>query len=651
MKPRYRTFNGAGDLPLAPPFRSLGLRIEYLALPASLEKLRALCDRLLNFADDPAGPPPEAVGRFAPLSPFVYLMVCRHPHLAVARDDYGWFAQTELTFGFPAGWYQRRPWGWALERWAWVNPYIYLDNFLGLGTGREVDGWPKKPCHFVEGGGSLVAHAAEVARPGEPMRPSPLVEVRANVPASPHEAWRQWAELQAEACRAYASAVREMPAALGPWVRALAAPTDLWRLGRTAVEGVLDANIVTLKQFRSVGDPAGASYQALVRSVMQVDRVLGAGPMGGAALALGDPSGGHRVRVWRYPTDPIVETLGLRPERVDVVDGVEVATLRPAFPFWMTSDITYPCGEVLCSRFEDTAWELGHRTPRTPGGPARFNEALGASDPCRRGPFSGDDITVRAVALRADPARLAALCERYYAAAGVDVEPLGEHAYVAFLRGLVTSGDPASPDLRWEARSAAVAFRARFDGVEGLLVPFVFAGDAVSQVTTRELGGGVAALAELTGAWSDGDGPHLRVTTAAFPALFTGAEGKPVAVLEVARADAPPRAALPVALPKEGALALHTLDLKQYRDAEDPSRAAWRRVEVESVAVKLRAPAAPLDADLAVRVRDTPTWAIATLLGLHGEADPADPGALVCHAEGGFEARFAFVSERPAVRG
>lgn len=660
MKPRYRTFNGPGDLPLAPPFRSLGLRIEYFALPASLAKLRDFCDRYLNFEGPGGDPIPPSVGRFAPLSPFVQLMMCRHPHLEVARDRYGWFAQSELTFGFPVGWYERRPWGWSLERWAYVNPYIFLDNFLGLGAGREVDGWPKKPAAFTERDGALTLRAMEAER-GAVMREQPVLEVSSGVRAAPPEVWRQWQTLQRDGLQAWVASLREAPAAAGPWLRALGAPAELWRLGRTAIEGALDTNIVTLKQFRSVDDPRCASYQALVRSTMQIDRVHGAGLLGEQAQRCGDPSGGYRVRLWAHATDPIAATLGLQPERVDVEDGVEVATLRPAFPFWVTSDITYPVGDVLCWRTEHTGWRIGREGVGSTGGPTRYNETLAASELCRPGPFTGRDLTVRVLPLRLDRAAATALCARYYAVGDVTIEVLGEHAYLVYLAGLMGSAPDAGLDLRWNARSATLFVPARFDGTEGFIAPFAFSADATSQVTLRELGGGVSALASLTGAWADGDpSALLRVTTQVFPELFVGAEGRSDTVVEVTRAAEPhapvsapfDAAALGARLVAGGRAApFHVFDLKQYRDAHEPQRAAYQRLEFEQITVAAAGGVTLLGDDVVVRFHDTPTWAIGRLLGLQGERSDDAPDVVTCRAELPFEARVSLTSDKPVAYG
>jgi hypothetical protein len=657
MKPPYRTFNGPGDLPLAPPFRSLGLHIEYYALAASFEKLRAFCDRYLNFTDTAGDPVPPSVGRFAPLTPYVQLMMCRHPRLEVAHDRYGWFHQNELTFGFPVGWYEQRPWGWSLERWAYVNPAIFLDNFLGLGTGREVDGWPKKPARFEERDGVLTMYAMEAER-GEVLHEEPLVEIRGDVRATPPEVWRQWQTIQREALETYVASLREAPAALAPWLRAIGSPWDYWALGRTVIDGVFNTNIVTLKQFRSVQDPAFAAYQALIRSTMQIDRIHGAGLLGEAAQRCGDPSGGYRVRLWEHTTDPIAEMLGLAVERVDVEDGRRVATLRPAFPFWMKSDITYPVGDVLCWRSEHTAWRVGGEPEAPVGSPNRYNETLAASELSRPGPFVGSDLTARVLPLRLDRATATAMCQRYYGVDGATVEVLGDHAYLVFFRGVMTCSPDTPLELRWHARTTALFIPARIDDTVGFVAPFAFATDAVAQVTLRELGGSVAALAKVTGQWVDADdGSLLRVHTMVFDELFVGAEGRGVDVLTVSRAPLPQppgaapydRASVRARLRSAGGGALHVFDLKQYRDAHEPSRAAYQRLEIEQIALAGADDPVLLGDDLVVRIHDTPTWPIARLLGLKGERSDDAPEVLTVRAELPFEARVALTTDRPVM--
>ncbi len=186
MMPVYRTLEGQADLPLMPPFRSLGLVMAYYPLLADLACMRRLCDEYLNFASKSGEPTlPEAVGRFEPLMPYVFVVAAQHPHLAVGEGSYGWFSQHEISFAFPVAWYRKRSRGWVFEGTAFFNPYIYIDSSLGMGTGRELDGWPKQFARFDGWGRELVAGGPPlrtttlVSDGVSPLRPRVLFENRA----------------------------------------------------------------------------------------------------------------------------------------------------------------------------------------------------------------------------------------------------------------------------------------------------------------------------------------------------------------------------------------------------------------------------------------------------------------------------------------
>src|SRR5437762_7949740 len=180
----------------------------------------------------------------------------------------------------------------------------------------------------------------------------------------------------------------------------------------------------TLKQFRNPEDPALACYQALVNSRMGVDRVNRMGLLGDINLLRGDSSGGFSVRIHKYDSQPIVQTLGL--DVASTEENGDLAVLKPVLPAWMDLDLYYGKGEVICSRAHGSAddtttdgrsWrdEQGSRPeglpPTTPKGPIPeglpslplYNTTLGSATQAIVGPFHFPDVTMQVYPLLADP--------------------------------------------------------------------------------------------------------------------------------------------------------------------------------------------------------------------------------------------------------
>ena len=108
---------------------------------------------------------------------------------------------------------------------------------------------------------------------------------------------------------------------------------------------------ITIKQFRDAQEPQRACYKALVHSTMGIERINRSGLLGDSNLLRGDTSGGYTIRVHRYATQPIIESLGIEVTRCENADGeVPISVLKSTLPFWTDVDLYYGAGEVICSR-------------------------------------------------------------------------------------------------------------------------------------------------------------------------------------------------------------------------------------------------------------------------------------------------------------
>jgi hypothetical protein len=106
-------------------------------------------------------------------------------------------------------------------------------------------------------------------------------------------------------------------------------------------------NYFSLKQFRDAAEPLRACYQALLRSRTVIERIHD----------LRELEGRLHVAIHRYPTQPIVDLLGLAVQsRYSTPDGV-VECLQPSRPFYLKADLRTEPGESLGWRAGSTRWQ------------------------------------------------------------------------------------------------------------------------------------------------------------------------------------------------------------------------------------------------------------------------------------------------------
>ena len=150
-------------------------------------------------------------------------------------------------------------------------------------------------------------------------------------------------------------ALKAMGSRAAGYLARLGPPLLAERLGLPAVGASgppgLSFDNITVKQFRDAQEPDRACYKALVRSRMGVERINRSGLLGDANLLRGDTSGGYTIRVHRYGSQPIIQSLGIEVTRSeDMGEGSHVSVLKPVFPFWNDVDLYYGAGELVCSR-------------------------------------------------------------------------------------------------------------------------------------------------------------------------------------------------------------------------------------------------------------------------------------------------------------
>ncbi len=475
-----------GTLQLAPPFNFEGVTMRTFPLRARLPKLAKFIDSYLNML-------PDEVGYFRPFIPYVYLMIINYGKMAVEAANMGWISQNEIAFSIPLEWYKRVNGVLKFHDFAYVSPFIYVDNDLSMTTGREVYGWPK----------SLVSLTAETSTWMEnPRRSSRLATVSAEVFPRLYQGARPEVrpllQIEVEPVPSLSRMPLDLSSRIFPWnslpmaIRGSAAMLGdlgeiLEGLGltrrqeganpRSLVEkaALLARNLnpydpkpyfntINLKQFRAAEVPGAFCYQSVTNAPMKLTKVNSGGLLGDDAMLFGDATGGYRILIHQWPTHPIVEGLGLEVAREWAGDGVEVAELRPVCPLWMDVDMHYELGETLAWRTRQRqSWTVpprgdqaattiaaepeeqvdapepvvpvaaGVATPDPEHGVSRFNTSLGTSLDLT-GPFDFPSTTLRVLPLLANKDKLRAFCNGYLndqlGPTGESFEPWGEYVYL-----------------------------------------------------------------------------------------------------------------------------------------------------------------------------------------------------------------------------
>lgn len=443
-----------------------GVTFRVFPLRASINRLQAFCDNYLNFADDPDS---ACNGNyFKAAAPMVSFSVLNYGKMSTETENLGWIAQHEVLFSVPVEWYKVNESGQLVfHDWAYVCPFIFVDNDQSLGVGREVYGWtkvrgwlqpstnswtsdPREPRRVLSMGTSLFPDLYA----GERQQDRTLIEVIQDAPTSffrspynaddPYNPW--WSAARnmrrsvsamsgafqfmsglplfgnagtryvGNGVRMYARLMQNMMAGM-PWLKSGFDTREAARARAGENPASPSMNNLTLKQFRDAEEPDLACYQALVNSKVSVERLTDGGLLGGSNLMMGDPTGGYRIHVHEYAEQPIIETLGLEVTDTEHDEfGTRVGVLSPLMPWWMACDLRYDMGTNLCWRSKHSSW---HRkagsAPAEQAGKRRnrYNTARGAAIQDTVGPLHYPDATLRIIPLLADKARQQGFCDEF----------------------------------------------------------------------------------------------------------------------------------------------------------------------------------------------------------------------------------------------
>lgn len=445
--PKFSDPGFFNSLPLLPPFYFEDMTARIFPLRSSVASLQNFLDRYMNEI------PPE-VGRFRALAPYTCLMMIDYGKLAAQAANLGWLAQHEVMFAVPVGWYrlERGQWKWA--GMVWVTPFIFVDSDIALTLGRQVYGWPKllqqltptvsdwmtEPRAAVRSA-TLSTNVFEEVYRGESQRSRVFLEVdfdapslQPQIPFDLSDPFLPW-----NVAKNFAENVTGAVGDMGHIARGLgfAPPSAYGAANASAFLGYLQSmmtnpsmpelafNTLNLKQFRDAEHPAAYCYQAMTAAKMMVKSFNRGGMLGDASALAGDATGGYRIRISKWPSLPIIDTLGLDVARSWQGDGVEVVELEPVRPFWYEVDMTYERGENLCWRTFGRVWhDMGKgryvKPPSEGQTPAvgaledsLYNTTLKNSTQTITGPFEFLDSTMRVLPLLASKAKLKTFLDAY----------------------------------------------------------------------------------------------------------------------------------------------------------------------------------------------------------------------------------------------
>lgn len=607
--PLYNTALGASEqtLVVAPPFTFPGVTARVFPLRASLNILTAFCRNYLNVA-------PE-VCEFRPYLPHVLMVVLDYGRMAIEELNMGWVSQHEVFFAVPLGmWRRDANRRRVFDKWVVNTPFIVVDNATSLTTGRETYGWPKvlakmqdSPERWLTDPQNPVRYLTlDVLGPDSDRTGSRLIEIEQstgqNISLAPPDLrlvdpFATLSRLGRHAGR-FSSGLAQL---------LVGAPLSGFDQEQTADRrevffdslrqlagfyGRPGLDVVTLKQFRDACDPNMICYQSIVESRLSVARFNRGGLLGFYNYLQADPTGGYHIRLFDNPAFPIVESLGLEVSHVRTSLGRTYSVLEPSFPFWVSVDLNYGKGRTLCWRSQRGPWYQGstpvRNSPLRKG--IRYNTVAGGSEQVWRGPFVIPNASFDIYPLKADSARLGRFISRYLnSEKKLNVKLVSENG-ISLVNMIVSSSRIFS-----EARSGAwieskqVAFYVPIEWKlaatpdlqyeYALATPFAFVDNPALALTMREVEGISAIHACITphARFFEPKGTLLTMDVDVFPALGAGLPSRSRTVLEIVSLDS-----ATLAPPSYPPLPSARLMLKQFRDAEDPSRACYKALIRES---------------------------------------------------------------------
>jgi hypothetical protein len=265
----------------------------------------------------------------------------------------------------------------------------------------------------------------------------------------------------------------------------------------------------------------------------------------------GDTSGGFRIRLNRYESQPIIDVLGLEVAEEQTHDDVTSSYLTPVMPFWQEMDLRYMEASNICWRTREFDWrtdEVEMEPEPEVDDPHLYNTTGSAGLQVATGPFTFVNTTIRVLPLLACPKRLQGVVEECLPNGVADFEAYGRYVYM-IITSFADMHSESNDMGEWADKKVEFAIPVRWrdktkhDLVSaGYVSPFVFSNSTIGVTTAREVYGWPVVEAQIlspNNVWLNESGPvadvspFLDLKAEVFPALNVGQESEWRTVLEV----------------------------------------------------------------------------------------------------------------------
>lgn len=311
------------------PYHFPQMTLRVMPLRAEKAKLQDLLDRYLEndfFKFEVAGQIKDELG----LHGVVCLIGANFEEMTASGDPDTKYSDRELTFAVPVLWSEKR--NSRIKSPALIPLYVFAGTDWNAVTLSEVYGQQSLKSKLVSPDNSWLVDAVG------PRKTEPLVAVKTEL----------FPEL-GKSQEAKNTTVIEILSASGAASRGSIA-NYLKELGLGHFLTGNEFHSISLKQVMDAKDCTLANYQAVVALLRQFTgrKDSGGNPTTGTLAPLS-------IKIFDYPTFPIVEVLGLIPETRDDTGPSPVFTLKPIDPFWVSGMMVGDTGLEMCSRV-GTSW-------------------------------------------------------------------------------------------------------------------------------------------------------------------------------------------------------------------------------------------------------------------------------------------------------
>ncbi len=366
QNPKFNMARGFSTTTQSPPFSFENVVLNFFPLEADYESLETFIDKTVNIAPDFA--------YFKPIAPMVMMISAYYPKMGLEHGNLGWTAQNEILFTIPVEWYEPVGDEYEFKAIAQYAPFIYVSDESSQAEGREVFGWPKvhgwlaptinnwvhnprNPRELL----NMKTYVFEHLFRDDIYQPQTLLQIFQQPPSS-YSIFPPSADNPLNPFKRIPEVADNLSATvrrLWDWGfnENIRNPLGFSKSMGNLLQGVLNSanslsgNTINLKQLRDAQNPELACYQAITNARMEVEEVRRAGLLGDGLQLTGDLSGGYTLGISRYPSAPIIESLGLVTHDQDIgSNDTAISYLKPVMPFWQELDMTYAGGENIAWR-------------------------------------------------------------------------------------------------------------------------------------------------------------------------------------------------------------------------------------------------------------------------------------------------------------